>query len=68
MNKQAVIDHFGGVGRVADAVQISHASVCGWGDVIPEAMAARIDRLTSGTLKYDHELYMRLKAERKQAA
>ena len=35
MKKIDVISYFGSVGNVAKALGISHASVSGWGEVIP---------------------------------
>lgn len=69
MNKQTVIDHFGNITKVAATLGIAHTSVIGWDEeVIPEAMAARLDRITNGKLKYDHNFYMAYKKARKQAA
>ena len=68
MNKQTVINYFGGVTKTASVLGIAHTSVIGWKDVIPEAMAARLDRITEGQLKYDHAFYMAYKKARKQAA
>jgi len=69
MNKQTVIDHFGSINKTAAVLGIAHTSVIGWDDeVIPEAMAARLDRITNGQLKYDHVFYMAHKRAKKQAA
>lgn len=68
MKKQDVLDHFGGVVKTSQALHISHASVSDWGDVVPEAAASRADRVSNGKLKYDHEFYISLKAEKKKAA
>jgi len=69
MNKQTVIDHFGSINKTAAVLEIAHTSVIGWDDeVIPEAMAARLDRITNGQLRYDHVFYMAHKRAKKQAA
>jgi hypothetical protein len=68
MNKQKVIDYFGSISKAASVLEIAHSSVIGWQDVIPEAMAARLDRITNGALVYDHEFYMEHKKKQKQAA
>ena len=69
MRKQTVIEHFGSINKTAAALGIAHTSVIGWdNEVIPEAMAARLDRITDGELKYDHEFYMAYKKSKKQAA
>lgn len=72
MKKADVLIHFeGSIQRVADALGIAHTSVIGWGDVIPERCAARLDRETGGVLAYDHEIYKALdeaKRQHRQAA
>lgn len=68
MKKQTVIDYFGGVTKTASVLGVAHTSVIGWKDVIPEAMAARLDRITEGKLKYDHAFYMAYKNDKKKAA
>lgn len=67
MKKQTVIDYFGSIAKTANTLRIAHTSVIGWQDVIPERMAARLEKLTDGRLVYDHVLYMTLK-DKKQAA
>ena len=58
MKKADVLTHFdGSIQRVADALGIAHTSVIGWGDVIPERCAARLEKETGGSLVYDHEVY-----------
>lgn len=39
-----------------------------WGEIVPEPSAARLEKKSKGKLKYDCELYMKLEAEKKQAA
>jgi transcriptional repressor of cell division inhibition gene dicB len=69
MKKQTVIEYFGSINKTAAVLEIAHTSVIGWDDdVIPEGMAARLEKLTDGKLKYDHEFYMAYKKARKQAA
>lgn len=68
MNKQTVIDYFGSIAKTANTLRIAHTSVIGWQDVIPERMAARLEKLTDGKLKYDHEFYMAYKNDKKKAA
>ena len=57
MNKDEVISYFGGVGQVAKALGISHASVSGWGSVIPKGRAFEIQSITNKALKVDPALY-----------
>ena len=47
---------------------ITVQAVYDWPEIIPEAMAARLEKITEGKLVYDHVFYMGLKAEKKQAA
>jgi hypothetical protein len=69
MRKQTVIEHFGSINKTAAVLGIAHTSVIGWDDeVIPEGMAARLEKLTNGNLTYDHEFYMAYKKSKKQAA
>lgn len=46
MKKEDVISYFGTVGNVAKALGISHASVSGWGEIIPKGRAFEIQALT----------------------
>lgn len=57
MKKNDVISYFGGVGKTAKALNISHASVSGWDEVIPKGRAFEIQALTRGNLKVDKSLY-----------
>ncbi|MEY0596021.1 Cro/CI family transcriptional regulator [Providencia manganoxydans] len=57
MYKASVLTYFGGTVRTATALGISHSAVCQWLDVVPEKQALRIERLTSGKLKYEPSLY-----------
>lgn len=57
MKKDDVVSYFGSVGNVAKALGISHASVSGWGEVIPKGRAFEIHALTAEKLKVDPTLY-----------
>lgn len=57
MNKDDVISYFGGVSNLARLLGISHASVSGWGCVIPKGRAFEIQTITGGSLKVDPALY-----------
>lgn len=65
MLTQTVVDHFGSKTLLARALQISPASVSGWGEIIPEKQAFRLERITDGVLQYDYRMYM---PEHKQTA
>jgi len=57
MKKQDVIDHFGGVTRVAEVLGIKHPAVIRWPDPIPELRARQLDELTNGALKFNPNDY-----------
>lgn len=59
MKKDEVISYFGGVGQVAKALGISHASVSGWGAVIPKGREFEIQSITNKALKVDPALYVK---------
>lgn len=63
MYKNKVVDHFGTQSAVAKALKIARSCVCGWGDVIPEKHALKLERLTvkdpKGQLTYDESLYQK---------
>lgn len=57
MNKDDVISYFGGVSNLARVLGISHASISGWGSVIPKGRAFEIQTITGGVLKVNPALY-----------
>jgi hypothetical protein len=57
MKKSAVIQYYGSVKTVADALGISTQAVYGWPERVPERSAARLDRMTHGELAYDPQDY-----------
>ena len=57
MKKDDVISYFGSVGNVAKALGISHASVSGWGEIIPRGRAFELQALTGKKLNVDPSLY-----------
>lgn len=57
MNKDEVLSYFGGVSNLARLLGISHASVSGWGNVIPKGRAFEIQTITNNALKVDPTLY-----------
>ncbi|MDP2141319.1 MAG: Cro/CI family transcriptional regulator [Gammaproteobacteria bacterium] len=58
MRKDKVIEHFAGKQvLVAKALKLSKGAISQWGDIIPEAQAMRLERLTNGALVYDPVLY-----------
>lgn len=58
MLKADVLSHFSHNGaEVARAIGITKSAVSQWGEIIPEAMAYRLERVTDGALKVDPALY-----------
>ncbi len=68
ISKANAVDAIGSVKELAALLGISVQAVYDWPDVIPEAMAARLEKLTNGKLVYDHEFYMAYKNDKKKAA
>lgn len=50
MNKEAVIEYFGGVEKTATALGISKGAVSQWGKEIPMLRAYEVERITGGAL------------------
>jgi hypothetical protein len=57
MNTTDAIHHFGTASALATAVGISKAAVSQWGDLVPLATAARLEKLTNGKLRLDMAHY-----------
>ncbi|ROS05726.1 DNA-binding transcriptional regulator Cro [Sinobacterium caligoides] len=57
MRKKSVIAHFEGTTKASLALGISQAAVSRWGEVVPEKQALRLERITSGKLKYNPNFY-----------
>ncbi|WP_145569271.1 Cro/CI family transcriptional regulator [Yersinia mollaretii] len=62
MHKDEVIAYFGGVGKTAKALGMSHASVSGWPDPIPRGRAFEVEVVTNSSLKVDLSLYQKTTA------
>jgi DNA-binding transcriptional regulator YdaS (Cro superfamily) len=60
------ITHFGSGAALATAIGISRAAVSQWGELVPLATAARLEKLTDGALALDIDAYQR--ASKKEAA
>ncbi|AHE72765.1 Cro/CI family transcriptional regulator [Enterobacter ludwigii] len=57
MTKSEVVNYYGGVCKVANALDINHSSVSGWPDIIPKGAALELEKITNGALKCDLSLY-----------
>ncbi|WP_440864548.1 Cro/CI family transcriptional regulator [Symbiopectobacterium purcellii] len=55
----AAITHFGSKRKLAAAVGVKAPTVYGWGDLVPEKHAYRLEKLTDGALKYNPAVYPR---------
>ena len=58
MQKKDVLEKYGSVKAVAQALGITVGAVYLWPERIPERAAARLHRLTNGRLKYNVEDYV----------
>ncbi|CTW80790.1 Cro/Cl family transcriptional regulator [Escherichia coli] len=59
MRKSDVINYFGGVCKIAEALGIKHPSVSEWPEIIPEGRAYQLEKITNGKLKVDVSLYQK---------
>lgn len=57
MKKEEVLNHFGSVTAIAEALTVTVSAISQWGDVIPEKQAYRIERHTKGALVVNPDLY-----------
>ncbi len=58
MRKDQVIKHFDGKQvLVARALRLTRGAISQWGEIIPEAQAMRLERLTKGALVYEPAMY-----------
>lgn len=58
MRKQQVIEHFKGKQvSIARALNLTPGAISQWGEIIPEAQAMKLERITGGALVYDPALY-----------
>lgn len=63
------IRYFGTASALAASVGISKSAVSQWGDLVPLATAARIEKITNGKLRFDLSQYpLRGVAETQNAA
>lgn len=51
MKKALVINHFGSVSALAEALGINTAAIYQWGDDVPRLRAYEIERITNGELR-----------------
>lgn len=59
MNKKEVIAHFGSQSATARALGITRSAISQWGELVPLATAARLERITNGALELDLNAYPR---------
>lgn len=68
MTKTEAIAYAETVRNLAAMLEITVQAVYDWPEIIPEQMAARLEKISKGAMVYDHVFYMNLKKEQKQAA
>lgn len=51
MDKNKVIDHFGGIKETAAALGVTQTAVRRWGEEIPQGRAYQVHVITNGALK-----------------
>lgn len=59
MNTKEVIAHFGSKSATARALGITRSAISQWGELVPLATAARLERITNGALELDLNAYPR---------
>lgn len=65
MKKADVVAYFGGTEQaVADALEVTKQAVNGWGEIVAEGIAYKLQVLTKGALKVDPEIYRKAKRKR----
>lgn len=57
MKVKTVLDFYKTQKVLATALGITQAAVSKWGNLVPEKQALKLDRITSGKLKYDPAFY-----------
>lgn len=57
MLKSDALAHFGTPGAIAECLGVTPSAISGWGDVIPEGSAYKLEVLTRGALRVDPALY-----------
>lgn len=67
MKKADVVKLYGSEAAAAAALEVTKQAVNGWGDVIPEGMAYKVQVISGGRLKVDPAVYRRLKKTRMAA-
>lgn len=68
MKVSSAIKHFGNKVRIAEALDISKASVSKWKDVVPFESATALEILTDGQLSVDRACYPAIKRAVKSAS
>lgn len=59
MKTKRAILYFGTAAKLARALNISNAAVSRWGEYVPPASAARLEKLTGGELVFEPLAYRR---------
>lgn len=59
MKTQDVLDRFGTATAVARELGVSKQAVSQWGELVPPASAALLEKITAGALVFDPNSYVR---------
>ena len=57
MNKDKVIKYFGDTKAVAKALDVTTQYVYQWGEIVPEVVALKLERISEGGLQYKEKDY-----------
>jgi DNA-binding transcriptional regulator YdaS (Cro superfamily) len=57
MRTEDVLARFGSQKAAADAIGITRAAISQWGPVVPFISALRLEAMTDGELKLEHDAY-----------
>lgn len=57
MKTSDVLQQFGTASAVAETLGITRSAVSQWGEMVPPASAARLEKLSGGKLVFDPDVY-----------
>ena len=68
MKKSDVVKLYGSEAAAASALEVTKQAVNGWGPIVPEGVAYKVQVLSSGKLTVDPAVYRKQKKRRMAAA
>jgi len=57
MKKEDVIEYFGSLREVAEALKVTYQAVSIWGEIVPIKQAVKLHHITNKGLKLDLDVY-----------